>query len=404
MAENNTNNNNIAEIVPSLWNNNNKTKRNGYKNKGKQYDPRGNDEYINNYSGDGFGSVASSRALSLNSMEKDRNELVKRIEEDDQLDMENFGLVKYRLVEIDGISLKLEKIAPCIGTVIHGLLPLERAITANMKKFLNQLLLERRVIFFRSKNQELINKTQHEEISKIFGVLGGIFGETQHTNPDAYKNPKMKELVKAGVMNTAKFNSHDKMPNAASIWHSDVTWTEKPPLGSVLLCKHAPPVGGDTLFCDAYAMYEFLPLQMKTLLKSLKAVHTGEIIHRLPSGNIPKVTHPAIRTHPNTGGNTLFVNPHFTRSLYKNVEGDLPEKDSHALLNYCFSLCGKPEFTCRFKWETGSVAVWDNRACMHYASGDYWPHKRIMERITVLDPEDLNRYVYLKSDNTSSKL
>ena len=98
MAENNTNNNNIAEIVPSLWNNNNKTKRNGYKNKGKQYDPRGNDEYINNYSGDGFGSVASSRALSLNSMEKDRNELVKRIEDDDQLDMENFGLVKYRLV------------------------------------------------------------------------------------------------------------------------------------------------------------------------------------------------------------------------------------------------------------------------------------------------------------------
>lgn len=93
--------------------------------------------------------------------------------------------------------------------------------------------------------------------------------------------------------------------------------------------------------------------------------------------------HPALRTHPETGRTALYISPQFT----KEVVG-LPSAESNAVLAQCWASAGRPEYTCRFRWAAGSVAMWDNRACLHYAAGDYWPHTRLCERVCIADRDE----------------
>jgi taurine dioxygenase len=171
-----------------------------------------------------------------------------------------------------------------------------------------------------------------------------------------------------------------------------VTWRDKPPLGSVLYGAEIPASGGDTMWASMTALYEALSPSMQKMLEGLRAVHSIAVFAN--SGNYetsqdaekmmevlklyPPQSHPVIRTHPETGKKALFVNATFTT----HIEG-LPLDESAALLKFLAEKVKTPEFQVRFKWEKGSVAIWDNRATQHYAVADYYPQYRRMHRITI---------------------
>jgi taurine dioxygenase len=179
-------------------------------------------------------------------------------------------------------------------------------------------------------------------------------------------------------------------------WHTDNTFFECPSLGTVLYGEVIPPYGGDTLFASMTRAYDALSERMRAMLEGLVAVHsaaraydpavTGEAKYR---GDAPmtyrwseavekQVEHPVVRTHPETGRKGLFVNPMFTQHIV-----GLTASESEALLAFLQSHATRPEFTCRFRWEPGSVAFWDNRCTQHYAMDDYRDFERVMTRVTI---------------------
>ena len=188
-----------------------------------------------------------------------------------------------------------------------------------------------------------------------------------------------------------KLKSDQDAPGAASGWHADATWQPRPPMASVLMCREGPPVGGDTCFCDCYAMWEGLPLEVKRRVEHLTAVHVGNYGHRM-DGVTPEAVHPVARTHPETGRTTLYVQQGFVRRFAP--EHGLDAAEEAQLLLHMKQQEGRPDYTCRFRWEAGSIAMWDNRAVLHSASGDFWPHRRIMERLTILDRDESRRAPY----------
>jgi taurine dioxygenase len=181
----------------------------------------------------------------------------------------------------------------------------------------------------------------------------------------------------------------------ANVWHSDVSISPKPPMGSVLYMKRCPSWGGDTMWADMTAAYDALSDRMKAYLEGLEAVHdlAGTVRNivrersqqgKAPKGapptpeSLPRATHPVVRTHPVTGRRILFVNPTFTAQ----IEG-LPPAEADALLAFLFQHQDRPEFQCRWRWEAGDVAIWDNRATQHYAIADYGDEPRTIHRVTL---------------------
>ena len=162
-------------------------------------------------------------------------------------------------------------------------------------------------------------------------------------------------------------------------------------MGSILMCREAPPIGGDTCFCDCYAMWEGLPLATRQRVQHLTAVHAGNVIHQM-DGRTPVAVHPVARTHPETFRTTLYVQQGFVRKL-ADAHG-VAEAEEKALLAQMKLQEGRPEYTCRVRWQAGTVAMWDNRAVLHSASGDFWPHRRLMERLTILDFDESRRTPY----------
>lgn len=185
--------------------------------------------------------------------------------------------------------------------------------------------------------------------------------------------------------------SGESQAGAASEWHSDATWSARPPMCSILICREAPPIGGDTNFCDGYGLWAGVDKDTKERVKHLKAVHVGQPHHAM-DGRLPQAVHPVARTHPETGRTVLFVNKVFTRRFAD--EHGMDEADTRTLLRALFRNIGRPELTCRFRWAAGSVAMWDNRAVQHCATADFWPHRRVMERVTILDADVERRIPY----------
>ena len=182
--------------------------------------------------------------------------------------------------------------------------------------------------------------------------------------------------------------------NFGSEWHSDTTYLESPTLGSILLAKEVPPVGGDTLFANQYLAYETLSDGMKAMLTGLRAVHTdGRTKRKMQLGYVPppdamgedsqfktaETTHPVVRTHPETKRQALFVNMIQT----ERFDG-MTIEESRPILRYLYAHSTRPEFTCRFRWQPGSVAFWDNRCLQHWALNDYPGHRRLMHRVQII--------------------
>lgn len=313
--------------------------------------------------------------------------------QDDDLVVGHFGTIVYKPVSVCGIDLKLEPIQPSIGTIIHGV-DLAKDLSPDVVRFLRDLWLERKVLVFRK--QEHLNRKQMVEFAEHFGEVGMPFGEREHVpNSPHDLNQQIKD---PDIPNMLILPSDEDVPNAASGWHSDATWQPKPPMGSMLMCREAPPVGGDTCFCDCHSMWEGLPKDVKERAKGLKAVHVGGVGHQM-DGVTPMAIHPVPRTHPETGRTTLYVQQGFVRRF---AEGHGMSEDEERRLLWTMKLQeGRPEYTCRVKWEVGSLTMWDNRAVLHTASGDYWPHRRFMERLTILDYDKSRRVPYFDPDGVS---
>lgn len=176
-------------------------------------------------------------------------------------------------------------------------------------------------------------------------------------------------------------------------WHSDVTYQERPVLGSMLYAKEVPAIGGDTLFANQYLAYEALSPGMKSLLDGLVAVHGGRNIYgdeptsALTNSKVvvdkkaaaaTETEHPVVRTHPETGRKALFVNPHYTLRFK-----GMTQEESRPLLDFLFAFSVRPEFTCRLRWHDGSLGMWDNRCTQHTPIDDYFGKRRVMHRVTI---------------------
>jgi len=179
--------------------------------------------------------------------------------------------------------------------------------------------------------------------------------------------------------------------NFGGVWHTDTTYLQEPPSATLLLAREVPPVGGDTLFANLYKAYESLSDGMRRLLDGLTAINSSRKADAVRTredrvqeaddaqGNEEFVSeHPVVRTHPETGRKALYVNVAHTQRF-----GGMTEEESAPLLHFLYAHCVKPEFTCRFSWRPGSIAIWDNRCALHNPVNDYDGYLRVMHRITL---------------------
>ncbi|GAB3487211.1 TauD/TfdA dioxygenase family protein [Nocardiopsis coralliicola] len=266
----------------------------------------------------------------------------------------------YRLFEV-------RPLGPLIGAEIHGV-DLRAEISPELRDEIHRALLEFKVVFFRD---QPITSQRQQEIARMWGPL-----ET---------NPFIEQGEDAHI---ARFAKGDMPPSYENVWHTDVTWRAEPALGAVLRLVEVPPQGGDTMWADMAAAYDNLPDDVKAAIDGAVAEHDvipgfarflGEEKLREWQDRFPPVHHPVVRTHPETGRKTLFVNVSFTTRIL-----GMAKEESDALLRYLFQQAHVPEYQVRFHWEKDSIAFWDNRATQHYAVNDYFPHRRVAERVAIV--------------------
>ena len=267
-------------------------------------------------------------------------------------------------------SLTIEPLSPGIGAEIPNL-DLSEQLTDSVMKELEQALLDWKVLFFRD---QTIDVEDQKRVARWFGELD--------IHPTSAPGAEHAELIR--IAEDEKLRAHN------DIWHSDVTFKASPPMGSILRALEMPPVGGDTMFADMYAAYEGLDDEIKVKIDNATALHVwppGWVDIVMKSQNMdrkefdhrfPNPEHPVVRTHPQTGRRSLFVNAAFTRQII-----GMEKSESDELLTFLYIQATVPEYQCRFRWRKNSVAFWDNRCTQHYALADFYPQKRTVERITI---------------------
>jgi taurine dioxygenase len=210
-------------------------------------------------------------------------------------------------------------------------------------------------------------------------AFGRRFGELE-IHPFATGREGYPEIVK--IRSTAE------QRYAASNWHSDVTWRAEPSMGSILRGVEIPPVGGDTCFADAGAAYRRLPEAVREQVDGLVAVHdfTNTFGRRLTpeeraakQREYPPQRHPVVRTHPETGEKSIYTN----RVFVSHIEGVGPD-ESERLLDLLERAIMNPSVQCRIRWAKDTFVMWDNRAVQHFATNDFWPETRHVERVTII--------------------
>ncbi len=268
--------------------------------------------------------------------------------------------------------MKIRKIAGALGTEISGV-DLAQGVSTQLAADIRQVFLDHQVIFLR--NQPL-SPPQFLDFARAMG------------EPIEY--PFVKGLEGFPHIIEVKKLEHEKT-NFGGIWHSDTTYLDTPPMGSMLLSREVPPYGGDTLFASQTLAYESLSGTMQRLLDGLIGISSSakadvsktreDRIKSDGKENAPqeyRAEHPVVRTHPETGRKALYVNVAHTAG----IKG-MTDEESEPLLNFLFAHQVKPEFTCRFAWEPHAIAFWDNRCAQHNPVNDYHGFRRIMQRITL---------------------
>jgi taurine dioxygenase len=264
-------------------------------------------------------------------------------------------------------------LSPTIGAEVGGV-TLSAGVDDELVAELNRALLEWKVLFFRDQH---ITHADHAGFARHWGELEAHPFVRLRTSTQPEDTPEVLRLEKG-----------PDTKGYENVWHSDVTWRECPSLGSVLRAVELPEIGGDTLWADMAAAYDLLDEDVKEQIDGLSAVHDwipafgrsldAAAVEALRE-DFPAVEHPVVRTHPETGRRTLYVNQAFTQ----HIVGMSPD-ESDALLHFLYRQAAVPEYQCRFTWTPGAVAFWDNRATQHYAVSDYYPARRVMDRITII--------------------
>jgi taurine dioxygenase len=264
-------------------------------------------------------------------------------------------------------------LTPTIGAVVEGI-DLSQKLADEQIADVRAALLKHKVIFFEDQH---ITPVQHRDFAARFGEL--------HTHPLYPGVPEAPEMF--------ILDNHASNPTDNDAWHTDVTFIQTPPLGAILYAKLLPPEGGDTCWANMQAAYEGLSKPLQRFLSELDAVHdfargfpsrgtvakeAGADKHAKALEEHPPVIHPVVRTHPETGRKALYVNVAHTARFV-----DMTDEESAGLLRFLFRHQVRPEFTCRFRWEVGSVAFWDNRCAQHNPINDYHGYRRVMHRITL---------------------
>lgn len=269
--------------------------------------------------------------------------------------------------------MKVRKIAGALGAEITGV-DLARDLSRSLAAEIRKALLEHLVVFFRDQS---LTPAQFLEFASHMG------------EPVEY--PFVKGLPGFPHVIEVKKLEHE-VTNFGGIWHSDTTYLEEPPMGSMLLAREVPPYGGDTLFANQYLAYESLSDTMKRLLDGLVGISSSAKadVSKTREDRIRTdgraeeakreylAEHPVVRTHPETGRKALYVNVAHTAG----IKG-MTDAESASLLEFLFRHQVKPEFTCRFNWAVGSIAFWDNRCAQHNPVNDYHGFRRVMHRITL---------------------
>ncbi|MBT5459287.1 MAG: TauD/TfdA family dioxygenase [Rhodospirillaceae bacterium] len=240
------------------------------------------------------------------------------------------------------------------------------------------------VLFFRDQD---LTPAQH-------AAFAGQFGEAQVDAPVSNmqgvdSEPAVKEVIREA----------DDVRNIGGFWHMDQSFYPIPSVASILYARELPPVGGDTLFAHLGTAHDELSPGLRATLETLSAVHVrahadsadinpaaGGLSAEFYAESRKKyagieATHPVIATHPESGRKVLYFSP-----VYCDRFDGWTRKESLPLMKYLTEIMTKPEHTCRFRWDEGSLAMWDNRAVVHYAADDYPGHRRLMHRVTVAGP------------------
>ena len=269
-------------------------------------------------------------------------------------------------------TIQVRPIAGALGAELHGV-DLAKPPEAQTVAEIRRAFLENLVIFFVKQDLTL------EQYMAFARNLG---------KPVEY--PFVKGLPGFPHVIEVKKLEHEKS-NFGGIWHSDTSYLYEPPMGSMLLAREVPPYGGDTLFANQYLAYESLSEGMKRLVGELTGISTSAKadVSKTREDRIRtdgrdearkdfSAGHPAVRTHPETGRKALYVNVAHTARF----EG-MTEEESAPILGFLFQHQVRPEFTCRFSWQPGSIAFWDNRCAQHNPVNDYHGFRRVMHRITL---------------------
>jgi taurine dioxygenase len=275
---------------------------------------------------------------------------------------------------MDYKEIKVTPQSTALGAVISGV-DLSKEPSKHAMAELKDAFGRYSVIFFR--NQDLAPQ-QHIAMAERWGAIN----VNRFFKPlDGY--PQIAQVIKEA----------NQKENIGGTWHTDHSYDLIPAMGSMLYAREVPTVGGDTLFSSMYLAYEALSEDLKKMLADLKAWHSSRHAFgysvtdsehfedgRLANPNqaTQDALHPVVITHPLTGRKALYVNADFTIRF----DGWTVEQ-SQPILDFLYAHGARQEFTCRFHWESGSIAFWDNRATWHYAMNDYQGHRRIMHRITL---------------------
>lgn len=287
------------------------------------------------------------------------------------------NITESRARRLDNLSQttlpRFERLAPALGAMVPEL-DLAADLSDTVIEAIRQGLEDHQVLFFRD---QTLTPAQQRDFAARFGAL--------HVHPVYPQHETVPEIMILEYDESLKGHQNN--------WHTDVTFIETPPFGSVLYADDVPAAGGDTIWASTYAAFEALSEPMQDFLASLRAVHDFSMNFSPERfrlyGKDAKITaeyekhkpvlHPVVRTNQKTGRRGLYVN----RSFTSHIEG-LHHQESKALLEFLYRHLETPEFQVRFHWSKGAVAFWDNRFSQHYAVSDYFPQHRRVRRATIL--------------------
>jgi len=271
--------------------------------------------------------------------------------------------------------MQVKQVAGALGALISGV-DLRDDLGAERIARIRQALLDHQVIFFRD---QTLTPAQYLRFARLMGEPVEY--------PFVKGLPDFPEIIQVTKL------EHERT-NFGGIWHSDTAYLDHPPMGSMLLAREVPPFGGDTLFANQVLAFESLSPGMQRLLDGLVAINSSSKadVSKTREDRIGEAgredarkeyiaEHPVVRTHPETGRKSLYVNVAHTLRF-----ADMTEAESAPLLQYLHQHQVRPEFTCRFSWAVGSMAFWDNRCALHNPVNDYHGYRRVMHRITLAGP------------------